>query len=238
VRARDIAAGNVVQPLDIPDVTSSSYTEVAEIERMTEKISGVSGYTTGTDSPTMNQTATGVSIITEQGNTRFSLKIRMAELTGLGPLARMFGSILQQFMPDEMSLRILDEAGNASWETITADSIQGGFDYDIEAESSTVTESVRKEQSMNLMQTFAQIVDPATGQPILNLQSLASDVLDAFGKKNQARYAPAPPPPPVMDPSMQQGAGMAPPGQDPNMDPNAILDAMMASGNGPVGAPQ
>lgn len=228
VRSRDIPVGQVLQELDFSDVTSSSYTEVAELERMTEKVSGVSGYTTGTDSPTMNQTATGVSIITEQGNTRFALKVRMAELTALVPLSRMYASILQQFMPDEQAVRIVNDDGAQEWVKITADSLQGAFDFDIEAQSSTVTESVRKEQSMSLIQTFSQIIDPATGQPVLSLQALADDVLDAFGKKNKVKYAPAPPPPP---PTMQPALpGME--GEDPSAgigDPNQIL-AMMQGG--------
>jgi hypothetical protein len=205
-------------------VTSSSYTEVAEIERMTEKVSGVSGYTTGTDAPTMNQTATGVSIITEQGNTRFALKVRMAEMTGLAPLARMYGSILQQFMPQEMTIRVLNEDGQREWMQVTADSLQGGFDYDIEAESSTVTESVRKEQSMNLLQTFAQLMNPATGQPLFNLDALGSDVLDAFGKKNKERYAAPPPPPPPT--ALGQGAGPAAPPGPAGMDPNVLMQQL------------
>lgn len=227
VKTHDIPAGQVLQPIEIPDVTGSSYTEASEIERMTEKVSGVSAYTTGTDSPTQNDTATGISLITEAGNTRFSLKVRMAELTGLVPLARQFGSILQQFMPDEMIVRVVGEDGELDWKEVTADGLQGGFDFDIEAESSTVTESVRKEQAMSLMQTFAQIIDPATGQPVLNLQALAKDVLDAFGKVNKDRYAPAPPPPPPM--GMEQGMGGMP-GEDPNQDPNAIMAAMAAGG--------
>ena len=162
VRSRDIPAREVLQAIDIPDVTSSSYTEAAEIERMTEKVSGVSAYTTGTDSPTMNQTATGVSLITEQSNTRFSLKVKMAELTGLGVIARQYGSILQQFMPQTQAIRILNDDGVKQWVSIDAESLQGGFDFFIEAESSTITESVRKEQSMSLMQTFSQMIDPIT----------------------------------------------------------------------------
>jgi hypothetical protein len=173
-----------------------------------------------------------VSIITEQSNTRFATKVRMAEMTGLAPLARLYGSILQQFMPDELTLKVLNEEGQMVWQTITAESLQGGYDYTIEVESSTVTESVRKEQAMNLIQTFAQIIDPATGMPVLNLSALAQDVLEAFGIKNQQKYAPLPPPPPAMEPGMEEEAVA-----EEQEDPNAIMAAMAAQGNGgpPVG---
>lgn len=237
VRAKDMNPRDVIQWIDTPDVTGSIYTEVAEVERMTEKISAVNSYTGGgSDVAQYNQTATGASIITEQGNTRFALKVNIAEMTGLSPLAEMYGSILQQFVPDEMSLRILNEDGQKEWLQITADSIQGGFDYTIEAQSSVVTESVRKEQSMNLLQTFSQIIDPATGQPLLNLTSLAQDVLDAFGIENKMRYAPAPPPPPAPmasgvpmggEPGDQMGPEMGPDGVG---DPNVIMEQLAAAG--------
>jgi hypothetical protein len=232
VRAKDMNPRDVIQWIDTPDVTGSIYQEVAEVERMTEKISAVNSYTGGSgDAASYNQTATGASIITEQGNSRFALKVNLAEMTGLSPLAEMYGSILQQFMPEEMSLRILNEDGQKEWIQVTAESLQGGFDYSIEAQSSVVTESVRKEQSMNLLQTFAQIMNPVTGQPLLSLDALASDVLDAFGIEDKMRYAPAPPPPPQpMLSSVPPGGGEMAPGPDGVGDPNQIMDMLAAAG--------
>lgn len=235
VRAKDVNPRDVISWIDTPDVTGSIYTEVAEVERMTEKISAVNAYTGGgSDAAQYNQTATGASIITEQGNSRFALKVDVAEMTGLTPLAEMYGSILQQFMPEEMSLRVLNEDGQKEWLAVTAESLQGGFDYAIEARSSTVTESVRKEQSMNLLQTFSQIINPTTGMPLINLDALAQDVLDAFGVVDKMRYAPQPPPPP---PPMASGVPMGgAPGEEQQMDPsgvgdpNVILQQLAAAG--------
>lgn len=220
-KTEGLPISQIIQPLDQPDVTSSSYTEAAEIERMTEKISAVSAYTSGQDSANLNDTATGVSILSEAGNTRFSLKVRLAELTGLTPLARQFGSILQQFAPDDLIVRIGGEKGQFDWKQIDPEGLQGGFDYDIEAESSTVTESVRKDQAMTFFQLALQAVDPVSGQPVFNLTTAAEDLLEVFGKKNIDSYLT--PQQPAMPPQIP-GQQLLP-GQDPNamgQDPNAM----------------
>ncbi len=197
---------SVLQPLDIGDITGSAYTEAAELERMAEKTSSVSAYQTGTDSPDLNATATGVALISESGNSRFSLKVRMAELTGLVPLARHYGSILQQFMPEEMVVRREGPDGGYAWQTITQEGLLGELDYDIEAESSTQTETMRKEDDLSLLQILGSMVDPITQMPVLNLREMAKEILRDFGKKDMDR---------LLTPEMP----MAPPvGEDPEAE--------------------
>jgi len=232
-----------IDEFEMSDVTASAYTETAELERLSEKISGVSAYQTGTDSPTLNDTATGVALISEQGNSRFALKVRMAEITGLVRLARHFGMILQQFMPEELSIRRQGPEGQYTWEQVTAEGIMGELDYDIEAESSTVTESVRKEQKMSLMDLAMNVVDPMTGQPVANVRKFFEDVLREFGYKNLNEYmipemgpqgilggmlggggAPAPPPPGSPEALLAAAGGIAPtPGSEmPEQVPVAV----------------
>ncbi|MGQ0670831.1 MAG: portal protein [Actinomycetota bacterium] len=210
VNSQEADPRTVLFPLETPDITSSAYTEAAELERMVEKTLAVSAYQTGADSPTLNKTATGVALISEQGNSRFALKVEMAELLGLSPLARHYGSILQQFLPDEIVVRREGPQGGYEWQQITSDSIQGAFDYEIEAGSSTVTESVRKEQAMTLMQVLTGLADPITGQPIVNVRALVEDLLTQFGKKDMERYL-TPEQPPMLPAMAQMAPGLAPP---------------------------
>jgi hypothetical protein len=207
--SNDIPPNQVIYWLQTPDVTANAYNEVSEAERMTEKVSGVNSYTAGGDADAgqINQTATGASIIAETGNTRFAAKVEMAELTGLNPLAEMYGSILQQWAEDEMVIRIAGEYGAEQWVSITAEGIQGGFDYEIESQSSAVTESIRKEQSMSLLNLGSQIVR-VDGSPVFNVDALAEDVLVAWKVTNRQKYLLPPPPPPMVDPTT--GAPMDP----------------------------
>lgn len=184
IKVKEGAPGSldqIVKPLQLGEVTSSSYTEVAEVERMTEKISGVSPYQTGTDSASVNRTATGVALISEQGNTRFAHKVRIAELTGFRRLAEQYASIIQQFSPPQVTMRILNEIGEYQFRMIPADAIGGRYDFDVEAESSSQTESIRREQTLSLFQMLA-------ADPYMKPLKLRSDVLETFGRKNVQDY--------------------------------------------------
>jgi len=184
-----------VKPLNLGEVTGSSYEELSEAERMTEKVSGVSQLTAGTGAdPSVGRTATGLTLVSETGNARFSHKVRIAELTGFRSLARQFASCLQQYTPEEMVVRIDAQAaippqlvvgaapdGRSKWASITPDSIGGRFDFDVEGESSSQTESMRREQTLSLFQMLA--ADPYS-KPL----KIREDVLKVFGRKNIQDY--------------------------------------------------
>jgi hypothetical protein len=190
----------VVQRLEFGDVNGSAYEEVASLIDMSEKISGANGFTAGGDpAESMNQTATGAAIITEQGNTRFTMKAKLAELTGLRALFRQYASLLQQFTPPDMTMRIIGDDGSIDFQPIDVAALEGAFDIDIEAESSTQTESMRKDQSMSLLQIGAQMAR-ADGSPVFNIDALAEDFLRAWQKKDVARYIAQAPPPMQIDP--------------------------------------
>lgn len=191
IRLREgIPPNQAIQPLELGEVTESSYKEAAEIERMTEKTTGVSPYQTGEDSPAYNRTATGIALISEQGNSRLAHKVTIAELTGFKRLARQFGSIIQQFVPPEMVIRLkggadpMNPMGSETqftWARITPDAIGGRYDYDIEAQSSTQTESVRREQALSLFQMLGN-------DPLMNPLKLRENVLKVFGIKDPQDY--------------------------------------------------
>lgn len=215
VRLREgVPINQAFAPIDLGEVTSSAYEEAAEMERMSEKISGVSAYQMGTDSPALNRTATGVALISEQGNTRFSHKVRISELTGLKMLARHFGNILQQWMPEQMAVRILGPGGQYLWQTIDAQSIAGAFDYSIEAESAQQTETIRREQTLSLFQMLA-------GMPQVNIYRLIEDILNVFGRKDVQNYM-LPPEAAMMQQQMMGGQpalpGAAPPEEGMNAE--------------------
>jgi hypothetical protein len=244
MREPGMPINQVMQRIELGDVTSSAYEEVQQTKDMIEMVTGVSPYTAGGDSPSMNDTATGVSLISEQGNTRFALKMTLNELAGLKRLGRHFGSLLQQFLPEETQIRVIGEAGAVSFRDVTQQSILGAFDYDIDSQSTTQTESVRREQDMNLLMAMASLVDPTTGQPYLNIPEMMADILRNTNHKDTDRYlnqqqpppAPAVPgappgalapemPPEGLPPQVPQGPPPGPPMGAPPMDP-AMMQMM------------
>lgn len=172
---------DVLMPIDMGDVTPNAFAEAEQMERLIERVSGASAYQAGLDSPSMNDTATGTSIVMEAGNTKFALKSRLSEIMGLQRLARQWGSLIQQFTSQERYVRILGQDGAFTFQQLQPDSILGSVDYSIETASSQSTESIRKQQAMQLLQLVAGIAPQAVPQLLI-------DLLESFGKKNLAAY--------------------------------------------------
>lgn len=212
----------VFREIDLGDVTASAYQEGEKLDQLAQFASGVSPYQTGQDSPAYNRTATGVAIISEQGNTRFSFKVQLAEHTAYKHLVRMYASLLQQYVPDDLVIRIkggeaeLQQAQAmqmaqqtmqmlvaqgmdpmmaqqqamsqmppidpmAGWAKITPDAISGRFDFNIEAESSAQTLSMRREQTLSRFQTFQ-------ADPYIKPRPIRKDTLEELGVKNVDDY--------------------------------------------------
>jgi hypothetical protein len=212
----------VFEQIKLGEVSSNAYTEAQELEREMEKALGVSPYQTGQDSPAYNRTATGVALISEQGNTRFSFKVALAEATGYKDLVRQYASLLQQYVPDDLVLQIKGgeaemqqqqnmqmaqmvfdqyvQAGAspeeaqmaamqsmppvdpmAGWQQITPESISGRFSFDIEAESTAQTLSMRREQTLSMYNAIAN-------DPYFKPRKPRQDLLEEFGRKNVDDY--------------------------------------------------
>jgi len=223
VQGDDADPRKVIYPLDMPDVTSSAYAEVQALIDMVERVLAVSAYQAGTDSPTLNQTATGVALITEQGNSRFALKVKMGELTGVVPLTRQFAGLLQQFSPAELIVRREGAEGGYEFTQLRAEDIAGAFDFDIETGSSAQTESIRKEQAAGLFNMLAGRTD-AQGLPLVNDRELLKDLLRAWGKKDVDRI--------LIDPEamMAQQQPMGEPGMLPGMEPPPSVEETAEQG--------
>lgn len=231
----DLLPKEVIERVDLGDVTSSAFSEAEVNERTIEKVSGVSAYQMGLDSPSLNNTATGVAIIQEQGASRFGLKSKLAELLGLRRLGRHYGSILQQFLTEERTIRLTGPQGEMLFQTFAPDSVQGALDYDIQSESTTQTQTMRLENKMNLLSLVASYAPQG-------VMAALDEVLDAMGIKDKARFMGPMPMPPMMpgqDPGMDPGMGgvPAPQGQPPGMGgPGMAMDPSMQAG-APMGMP-
>lgn len=225
----DMPIKDVFERVDLGDVTQTAFQESQFLTDMAERTSGVTAYQTGTDSDSMNDTATGVSIIQELGADRFGMKVRIAELTGLGTLMRHFGSMLQQFTTEEKYIRLTGQGGEPYFQEMSPEDVQGAFDYDIEADSTMQTETVRREQAMNLVQVMAQF-NPN------GMQAALEDLLDSMHVKDKSRYLMGTPPMlpgqmPGVTPGQQGVPGLgAPPGLPPTPGPGAPENY-----NGPTG---
>lgn len=171
-----------VMPIETQDVTASAYVEADYVERMIERVTGLSPNMTGLSSnEAYNETATAAALLQEAGNTKFAMKLRMMEIVGLTPLARQWGAIIQQFTTEEETVQRYGQAGEVIRMTLTPENVQGAMAYSIKSQSSATTQATRLEQSMRRLQTVAPFWPVATPR-------LIQDYLEAEGVKNTADY--------------------------------------------------
>lgn len=153
---------NGIKEIHMPDVTASSYKEEVEVKADIQQATGVSDFTRGVGSESLgNDTATGISLIQEAGNSRFKLKIRNME-QALKKIGRFMVDLNEQFMSEEKIIRVMGDEG-AEFLTIRPEDMQGNLDVRVEAGSSMPSnEAVRRKQVMDSYQLFAQ--DPEINQ--------------------------------------------------------------------------
>ena len=181
--------GEILMPLSIPDVTAGAMAEAQENMRVIEQSSGVSSYQQGVDTPGQQDTATGVTAMMQAGDTRFGMKVRMAELMCYQNIARQYGSMIQQFANEAKTIKILGPDGWV-FETFDPADIQGALSYEIEAGSQIQTEAAQREQATANLQIASSYIrpNPMTGEPGPGVDALLEDFFRSQGKKDIARY--------------------------------------------------
>lgn len=177
---------NGIQQLVMPDVTASSYKEETEVKADIQQTTGVSDFTRGVGSDSLaNDTATGISLIQEAGNSRFRLKLRNIE-SGIQRMGRFMVSLNEQFIQEEKVIRISGDEG-IEWKSIRPDDMRGNFDVRVEVGSTLPSnEAVNKKQIMDAYQLFA-------GDPEVNQVELKRLVLESvLTEANIDKLLPAP----------------------------------------------
>lgn len=178
----DFNPQEAIFPLNRGGVPGSAFTEVAELQAMGERVTGVSSYQQGVDSPSQHETATGAAIMQEAGASRFHLKVKLMEIDPLRELTLHFGSLLQQFTTQERVIRILGPDGAAQWEQIDPAALQGAFDYMVETSTSQQSETMRKQQALDTFGQVAQAVQMGVLPPQVALPAFR-EVLEAMEAK-------------------------------------------------------
>lgn len=206
---------DVFERIDMGDVTDGAFAEAEQMERLIERVTGVSPITAGLDSPSYNDTATGASLMMEAANTKFGMKLRMLELS-LREVAQHWGALIQQFTSEEALVRFAGPGGQYVFGILSPDSVQGALDFDIEVSSTAQVATARRQESMQLLQSVGAVWPNA-------IPKLVQDVLEAFDRKDipgymwGAQMGMLPGMTPVgVPPQMMLGAGApAQPGQQP-----------------------
>ena len=185
IHAGDI---NGIKDLSTPDVTGSSYNEETLVKADIQQASGVTDFTKGMGNQggaLANETATGIMILTEQGNARFRYKLDNLE-DALEKFGKQLNGLNEQFITTDTMIRIVGPKGR-EWTKIPSKAIKADYDINVEAGSTQpMNKSVRKAEARELLATvapFAQIAGINLTYFIKYLlqQYDLADINEAFG---------------------------------------------------------
>lgn len=183
IRGEGLDPRQVIQPLDMGGVPEHAFREVQELQRMGERTTAVSSYQQGIDAPAQADTATGASMMFEAGSSRFGLKAKMFEIDAFANIALHYGSILQQFTKEERKVRLLGPEGQTQFMSVDPASLQGGLDYTVESMNAQQSETVKRQQAMDVFNQVMQAASAGLIPPQLALPAL-KDVLETMGAKS------------------------------------------------------
>lgn len=230
-----IKAPGMVGRLDQGQGDLSSSTEMMQwLEMDLEQRTGWTRYSQGNDSKALNQTATGVQIITNKGDMRVDLIARnFAE--GFVELFRMMLKLISQHQDKKVQVRI---AGN--WVDMDPREWRNMFDVNINVGLGigSKDEQIQKLMAISQSQAHAMAIGVATPKNVYNLQS---DIIKLMGHRNPDDYFNDPeknPPPPKPDPEQAKMQGMlqieqmkaqvGAQGEQAKIQANAQIEAMKA----------
>ena len=213
----DESIAGVISPMPAVINPPEFYNQSELITSDINRVTGISDYARGA-LPEIRRTATEAGIIQDASNSRAADKLAIVERS-IADVAKKLVQIAQQFLQGEQVVRLSGNVQPQLWLTFDRASVQGEFDFEVEAGSTQPqNESFRRQMAMQVVDAMA----PFAGAGIIDMPKLAAYVLgDGFGIRSaesfviQPQMAPAPISPQGLPP---QVPGM-PPGMPPEMPP-------------------
>lgn len=200
-----IKTPGAVGRLDQGNGDLSSSTEMMQwLEMDLEQRTGWTRYSQGNDSKALNQTATGVQIITNKGDMRVDLIARnFAE--GFVELFRMMLKLISQHQDKKIQVRIAGQ-----WVDMDPREWRNMFDVNINVGLGigSKDEQIQKLMAISQSQAHSMAIGVATPKNVYNLQS---DIIKLMGHRNPDDYFNDPeknPPPQRPDPEQTKIQGM------------------------------
>lgn len=184
-----------------PDLgAAQAMLEYAEV--MKENRTGFTRYSQGTSADSLNDTATGMNIITNRADSRVELIARVFAETGFQDLFKAILRLVSQHQDQATVARV-----HGKWVNFDPREWRNQFDFSVNVGLGTGNKDQQVQHLMALMQTQMQMLPLGLVQP-QNLFKLASKLAESLGFKQpelffsdpamQPPKPPAPPPPEVL----------------------------------------
>lgn len=225
---------NNIKELEISDLKYSSEKEIALLLSEYERVTFISGYQTGAASPSMNDTATGVSIISHEANKIFDIHRQLDEDMGIETIGDFYMKLNHQYMRRPQAVRILGEQG-MEWINVRPQDVPVNYDIYTSGASKMVNKAAYLQQLIGLYQLFMQ--DPEVNQ--YEFKRRIIEAADLRGvDKILIKQPPIPPGPPgqLTIPGMTPPGAPAPGAQNISVNPPGTIPNVIAPEE-PISAP-
>ena len=169
---------SVIQPLPVSPLQPWTFNMLEYLDNLKQNRTGITKYNQGMDSNSLNKTATGVNIITQQANMRLEQICRNFAETGIKDLFRFFIKLNQLFISEEMVIRLTNGPLK-----IAPDDLNGEFDLVVNAAmgASTKAQNIQNLQMVEAMVEKLVSVGLAGPQQIYNC---FKKMMEELGYKN------------------------------------------------------
>lgn len=206
---------DVIAPINTTSLPPEFYNQTAMILDDMDRTSAVTEYQRGSVSE-VRRTATEASMIQDMSNARSADKLATIELC-ISEIAERCVQLTQEFLTTEQVAKIVGPDGSTQWVQYDRDSVQGEFDFQVEAGSTQPrNETFRRQSALQLLDAMAPFIQAGVIDPA----KLAEHVLrNGFGVKDPATFIVQQQPAPQVQQPPSQGAlpaGM-PAGMPPDM---------------------
>jgi hypothetical protein len=165
----------LVKPLQQQEIPQSYVNKREQYLQEIQRTSGVNDYTQGMNTPGMTDTVGGISSLIEEANMRFSLKIKILQMTAIKDFAEKLFMLDKIFIKNmRLPVRLEGEKG-MEWVDINPDNLKGMYDFKPVGISMVGNKLARQNTLIKVMEVLAK------SAPI---PPIAQQILEEFEFKN------------------------------------------------------
>lgn len=136
-----------IQPLFVGQPQGPSYREEDVIRVWAQQTTGANDPFQGIESGVGSETATGASILAQAANSRVNMKFMILTEMGLRPLGKILMSLNEQYMDEDLVLRVAGPTGMTYTKISAHDIATNGLLYDIKIDVGA-TDPINREASI------------------------------------------------------------------------------------------
>lgn len=203
-------------PIEKDDVSPSADAELGRLLQQMRTATAADAAVQGTQQRFSRTTATEISAQLNQASMRFTTKVQTLEDEGFAQLARIIYKMIQIFITEPISVRVVDRSGIVTWKTFTPNVFTGEYEPRVVLEATRNAENAAIAQQMQVAAQFS------LNNPLVNQQEFLRDMYEVLFPdmpKDKLERLLTPPAPPMMgpdgqaiDPALAQGNAQVTPG--------------------------